>query len=93
MVDFKKLVRRKPHLDVKNLLALFESLDRQTSHIELRPVQREALEMLSGRREENDLILKISTGAGKTVHSYPSNVTRLRRQRDAQFPTPICGAP
>ncbi len=67
MVDFKRLVKKKKHIDVKNLIILFESLDRQTSHIELRPAQKEALKVLSDRRTEHDLILKISTGAGKTT--------------------------
>lgn len=67
MVDFKKLVSKKHNIDTTNLIALFESLDRQTSHIELRSVQQEALELLTTRRIERDLILKISTGAGKTT--------------------------
>jgi hypothetical protein len=67
MVDFKRLVKKETKRDVSDLLGLFDSLDRQTSHIELRPVQQEALAMLSARRSERDLILKISTGAGKTT--------------------------
>jgi hypothetical protein len=67
MIDFIKLIKEKKLKDVKNLSALFESLDRQTSHIELRPVQRKALQMLSDRRGDRDLILKISTGSGKTT--------------------------
>jgi len=67
MVDFRKHVSRKRHIDLTNLLALFDSLDRQTSHIELRSVQQAALRILSERRKERDLILKISTGTGKTA--------------------------
>jgi hypothetical protein len=67
MVDFKKLVKQKRDVDVKDLHSLFESLDRHTSHIELRPAQLDTLETLSTRRNEQDLILKISTGAGKTA--------------------------
>ncbi|MHA1973164.1 MAG: DEAD/DEAH box helicase [Candidatus Hodarchaeales archaeon] len=66
MVDFKKLVSKKQKVDLTDLLTLFESLDRKTSHIELRSVQEEALKVLSKRRMERDIILKISTGAGKT---------------------------
>jgi hypothetical protein len=66
MVDFKKLVRKEVQVDLKSLLAVFDSLDRQTSHIDLRPAQQKALEILSTRREEHDHVLKISTGAGKT---------------------------
>lgn len=67
MVDFKKLVKNKRDIDFRNLTALFESLDRQTSHIEMRPVQLEALQLLSDRRSQRDIILKISTGTGKTA--------------------------
>ncbi len=67
MVDFKKHVSRTINRDFTNLVSLFDSLDRQTSHIELRTVQQDALRILSERRLERDLILKISTGAGKTT--------------------------
>ena len=67
MVDFKKHVNRKINRDFTNLVSLFDSLDRQTSHIELRTVQQDALRILSERRLERDLILKISTGTGKTA--------------------------
>jgi hypothetical protein len=67
MVDFKRLVERESVTDFTNLISLFESLDRHATHTELRPAQQEALEAVSSRRTEGDLILKVSTGAGKTV--------------------------
>jgi hypothetical protein len=67
MVDFKKHVSKKQIIDFTNLVSLFDSLDRQTSHIELRTVQRGALRILSKQRKQRDLILKISTGVGKTA--------------------------
>ena len=67
MVNFKKLVKKNPNVDVSDLLTLFESLDRHGSHIDLRPVQKEVLSAINGRRDEKDLVLKVSTGAGKTV--------------------------
>lgn len=67
MVDFKKHIRKKQDINITNLLTLFESLDRQTSHIDLRPAQEDALRLLSERRTERDLIVKISTGTGKTA--------------------------
>ena len=67
MVDFKKHIRKKQDINITNLLMLFESLDRQASHIDLRPAQDDALRLLSERRTERDLILKISTGTGKTA--------------------------
>lgn len=67
MVDFKKLVRKERAIDVTNIERLFESLDRQTSHTDLRPTQVQALEALSRRRGERNLVLKMSTGSGKTA--------------------------
>jgi hypothetical protein len=67
MVDFKKLVKKKRTIDVTNLFKLFESLDRHTSHTELRPAQAGALKTLGERRNKRDVVLKLSTGAGKTV--------------------------
>lgn len=67
MVDFDKHVKKKQIIDFTNLVSLFDSLDRQTSHIELRNVQRDALRILSEKRMQRDLILKISTGVGKTA--------------------------
>lgn len=67
MVDFHKLVNKKKAIDTRNLHSLFESLDRKASHIELRPAQQDALKLLSERRDTRDLILKMSTGSGKTA--------------------------
>jgi len=67
MVDFHKLVNKKKTIDTRNLLALFESLDRKASHIELRLAQQDALKLLSERRDTRDLVLKMSTGSGKTA--------------------------
>jgi hypothetical protein len=67
MIDFKKLVKKQRTIDSTDLAKLFESLDRQTSHTELRPAQIQALQELGKRRIERDLILKMSTGTGKTA--------------------------
>ncbi|MCH8151885.1 MAG: DEAD/DEAH box helicase family protein [Planctomycetes bacterium] len=67
MVEFTKLIKKSTPVDATDLVALFESGDRHTSHTELRPAQQQALEALSNRHGERDLILKVSTGAGKTA--------------------------
>ena len=67
MVEFKKLVQKKSEVNPADLIKLFESLDRHSSHTVLRPVQIEALQELGKRRDERDHVLKISTGAGKTT--------------------------
>jgi len=54
MVEFRKLVSQKRKVDVTDLLQLFESLDRHTSHTELRPAQRDALQALTTLRGRRD---------------------------------------
>jgi hypothetical protein len=66
-IDFAKYGGQKRVIDVADPLKLFETLDRKTSHTALRPVQIEALQSLAARRGEEDLVLKLSTGAGKTT--------------------------
>ncbi|MCK6531806.1 MAG: DEAD/DEAH box helicase, partial [Polyangiaceae bacterium] len=68
MIRFNKFGGARKKLDPTNAKALFESLDRQQSHATLRPVQTEAMEVICGqRRGERDLVLKLSTGGGKTT--------------------------
>lgn len=67
MVKFDKFVKKKKSVDVKDLGLLFESLDRQSTHVELRPIQLKAILEINARREEKDLVLKINTGRGKTT--------------------------
>jgi len=67
MVNFKDLVKKKKSVDVTDLTKLFESFDRHASHTDLRPTQEQALQELTARRKERDIILKISTGSGKTA--------------------------
>ena len=67
MVDFSKLVEKKRVVDVSDPIRLFHSLDRQASHTTLRPTQEGVLEKIRERRNERDMILKMSTGAGKTT--------------------------
>ena len=67
MIDFKKLVKKQRTVIVTDFIRLFESLDRHTSHTELRIAQLQALELLSKRRNERDIVLKMSTGSGKTA--------------------------
>ncbi|MFO0680541.1 MAG: DEAD/DEAH box helicase family protein [Sandaracinus sp.] len=78
MFDFKK---RMPGggpggIDSTDRIAVFGALDLRTSHTTLRDPQREALTELSRRHGERDLVLKLSTGGGKTttalvhLHAY-----------------------
>ena len=42
-------------------------MDRKSSHTDLRTVQQQALKALNEVREDKDIILKMSTGSGKTT--------------------------
>ncbi len=77
-MDIKKLLRQPKVTDVTDLGALFNRLDRKGSHIDLRPAQADALEKLTQRREERDLVLKISTGSGKTTVGLLYLLSRMR---------------
>lgn len=46
---------------------LFDLLDRKATHLELRAAQKEAISLIGSSLMERDLILKASTGSGKTV--------------------------
>jgi hypothetical protein len=67
MFDWDEKLGKKVAADPRDPLALFESLDRKATHTILRPVQQEALELLRDRQDERDLVMKLSTGAGKTT--------------------------
>ena len=67
MVDFGKMVSKKQGLDARNLMELFNALDRQASHTTLRPIQEAIVKKIQARHNDHDLILKMSTGAGKTA--------------------------
>lgn len=66
-MDFSKLGKTRKSSEPATLLELFEQLDRKASHNSLRPVQIEALNGLQAQIAERDVLLKVSTGSGKTV--------------------------
>ena len=67
MFDWEAQLGEKATHDLRDPLAVFELLDRKATHTILRPVQREVLAALRDRGTERDLVLKLSTGAGKTT--------------------------
>ncbi len=67
MIDFTGLLQKEDAPDASDILSFFETLDRKTSHIELRPSQLSAIQQLTDLRSQQDSILKLSTGAGKTT--------------------------
>lgn len=67
MIDFGSLVGAKPEEVSYDLEKFYGALDVKGTHTEPRPAQREALKALTARQGEKDLVLKVSTGAGKTT--------------------------
>ena len=67
MVDFKKLVGKSPERDYSDPIVIHKNLDAEVSHSHLRDVQREALEGFRAERSSRDIVLKMSTGSGKTT--------------------------
>ena len=66
-MDFSKLGKARKSSEPGTLLELFDQLDRKASHNSLRPVQIEALIGLQSQIAKRDVLLKVSTGSGKTV--------------------------
>ena len=67
MINFGKLGKSKIASLPGTLVELFEQLDRKATHQILRPVQAEALIALNEQCDDRDVILKVSTGSGKTL--------------------------
>ncbi len=66
-MDFDKWDEGAPDIDPRDPIALYETLDRQQTHVELREAQIKVLRQWQGRRAERDLVVKLATGAGKTT--------------------------
>ena len=67
MVDFDDFINEEDEVDYSNFNDIWDSLDQETTHTDLRPTQIESLKLLQINRNNKDLVLKVSTGAGKTV--------------------------
>lgn len=67
MFDFKSLTTSQNNGAANSLTELFNQLDRKATHISLRPVQAAALKKLDEQLTERDIVIKLSTGSGKTL--------------------------
>jgi len=67
MFDFGSLAKDSSTEVPATLAGLFRQLDRKTTHTSLRPAQSAALASLDQQLAERDVIMKLSTGSGKTV--------------------------
>jgi replicative superfamily II helicase len=68
MVDFKKKLGKKVILKKVNPIELYDSLDRKSETGPLRPAQEYILkEWYLNKQDDNNLIIKLHTGQGKTL--------------------------
>lgn len=67
MLNFKSLSSTAKSDVPATLAELFGQLDRKATHISLRPVQASALARLDEQASNHDVVIKLSTGSGKTV--------------------------
>lgn len=67
MFDFKSLSKATQAEVPATLIGLFGQLDRKATHTSLRPVQVSALNALDQQIGQHDIVIKLSTGSGKTV--------------------------
>ncbi len=67
MFDFESLAKNSSAEVPATLAELFKQLDRKTTHTSLRPAQLAALATLDTQLAQRDVIMKLSTGSGKTV--------------------------
>lgn len=67
MVDFSKLNAASANSKASTLQDTFLRLDRQVSHVELRPSQVALFKKIDERADERDLVVKLNTGGGKTT--------------------------
>jgi hypothetical protein len=67
MVDFSRLNASSPSTKASTLQDTFLRLDRQVSHVELRPSQLALFAKIDERIDQRDLVVKLNTGGGKTT--------------------------
>lgn len=67
MVNFVDLMRDAKASLPDRLEDTFLTLDRKTTHVDLRPGQIELLSELDKRLDDRDIVMRVSTGGGKTV--------------------------
>lgn len=67
MLDFDELLDSNDDVNYDDLFEVFESLDRHGSHTELRSSQKDTIEEINNKLDDKDVVLKLSTGAGKTT--------------------------
>lgn len=67
MVDFSRMNSAGSNRSAGSLIETFSRLDRQVSHVELRPSQIEIFRQIDNNIANRDLVVKLNTGGGKTT--------------------------
>lgn len=68
MIDFSKKIPRTKTIKHINPIEIYNTLDRKSDVGPLRPIQERILcRWFEGKRDDKDLIVKLHTGAGKTL--------------------------
>ncbi|HJR73064.1 MAG TPA: DEAD/DEAH box helicase family protein [Luteimonas sp.] len=84
MVDFTKLAKTGDKKPPATMFETFSRLDRQVSHVELRPSQISIFEQIDSRSKDRDLVVKLNTGGGKTT----TGLIYLKHKMD-QYSEPV----
>lgn len=84
MVDFSLLSKVPSKTKSRSLLDTFSRLDRKVSHVELRASQVELFRKIDERIDDRDLVLKLTTGGGKTA----TGLIYLKQKMD-QYGEPV----
>jgi hypothetical protein len=80
-VNFDRFVKGVTQVDPRDPLALYKTLERKQSHVELRDSQGKILDLWAKRRNERDIVLKLATGAGKTTIGLVVLYSHMRETR------------
>lgn len=67
MSFFDQLFADTSPTEIKSINELYNSLDAKSSHAALRTIQKECIDLIDNRLDANEIILKLSTGSGKTT--------------------------
>lgn len=68
MLDFNKLVSERKIVKPTNPIEIYKSLDRKSDTGDLRPIQERILtKWYTEKKDSNNQIIKLGTGAGKTL--------------------------
>jgi Helicase C-terminal domain/Type III restriction enzyme, res subunit len=89
MFDFSSLTTVSSSDLPATLEELFGQLDRKATHTSLRPVQRAAMLSLDLQLDKTDVVIKLSTGSGKTVVGLVF-AERMRRRHKGEPVVFLC---